>query len=154
MNALSLTHVALFVIDLDKSIAFYRRYAAMDVVHQRAEAGGGRIAWLKTGEDPFVLVLVSVSRRSWRRAISMRLTHLFPPGFHIGIACPSRQDVDRLCRLAKSEGCLRRPAREAGPIAGYYGILADPDGYDVELSFGQDMGTPIEGDLEQREEPA
>lgn len=147
MNALSLTHVALFVENLDKSIAFYRRYAGMDIVHLRTEAAGGRIAWLRAAEDRVVLVLVCVSRPSLRRLISRHLARLFPPGFHIGIACSSRQEVDRLCLLAKGEGCLRRAAREAGEIAGYYGILADPDGYDLELSFGQNMGTPCDDEV-------
>ena len=43
-----LTHVALEVTDLDRSIEFYARYAKMEVVHRRAQATDPdlEIAWL------------------------------------------------------------------------------------------------------------
>ena len=41
-----LTHIAFRVSDLDRSVAFYADYAAMNVVHRRNERGGARVAWV------------------------------------------------------------------------------------------------------------
>ena len=46
------THLALQVRDTARSVAFYSRYCAMRVVHQRLGAEGGTITWLGWGEDP------------------------------------------------------------------------------------------------------
>src|SRR4051794_4988460 len=40
------THVALPVTDLDASLAFYEKYAAMQVVHRRDDPGGNAVAWI------------------------------------------------------------------------------------------------------------
>lgn len=145
MPDLAFTHVALFVSDLDASIEFYRRYAAMKVVHQRTEKSGGRTAWLGDGKLPFVLVLISESRRPLRRAILAVLSRYLPPAMHVGIACESSQEVDELCELGRREGRLRKPPRDAGPVVDYYGIVADPDGFDVEFSYGQVIGPDFMG---------
>jgi len=140
------THTALFVSDLDASIAFYRQYAAMEVVHERTEASGGRTAWLGNSALTFVLVLICESRRPLRRAILAALSRYLPPALHLGFACESRREVDELCELARREGRLRKPPRDAGPVVGYYGMVADPDGFDVEFSHGQALGpNPADG---------
>src|SRR6476646_6760861 len=42
-----LTHIALPVRDLDKTLAFYRRYTTLEVIHERADADTGmRSVWL------------------------------------------------------------------------------------------------------------
>jgi catechol 2,3-dioxygenase-like lactoylglutathione lyase family enzyme len=51
------THLALVVSDLERSIAFYARYAGMQVVHRRHDPGG-RVVWLSDLTRPFVLVLI------------------------------------------------------------------------------------------------
>lgn len=54
-----LTHVALAVADVDRSIAFYRDYAGFDVVHRRTDAVTGHsVAWISDLTRPFVIVLV------------------------------------------------------------------------------------------------
>ena len=46
-----LTHLALHVRDLDTSIAFYRAYCGMQVVHERV-TDGRRVVWLaKPGRE-------------------------------------------------------------------------------------------------------
>jgi catechol 2,3-dioxygenase-like lactoylglutathione lyase family enzyme len=56
MSDLGFTHVALSVRNLSESIAFYTRYAAMKVVHQRTDADVGMaVAWLTDGTRPPVL---------------------------------------------------------------------------------------------------
>ena len=53
-----LSHVALPVSDLDRSIEFYRRYADMEVVHRRTDTHGHGVAWISDLTRPFVIVLL------------------------------------------------------------------------------------------------
>ena len=130
------THIALPVTDLDATIAFYFRYAQMKVVHRRTrqQIPEREIAWLSDLTRPFVLVL----------AESPDVEPPLGPFAHLGVACASRDEVDRLCELARLEGRLRdAPSGGEGP-AGYYGNLTDPDGHTLELSYGQEVGLTIE----------
>ena len=53
-----LTHVALPVSNLNESIAFYTKYARMQVVHHRTvPTTGFEVAWLSDKTRPFVIVL-------------------------------------------------------------------------------------------------
>jgi lactoylglutathione lyase len=130
-----LTHVALPVSNLDKSIAFYAKYAGMRVVHRRAQHEHPHrcVAWLSDLTRPFALVLMETT-----------VEYPLGPFAHLGVACESRQEVDRLAALAKAEGCFRDgPLGGDGEPAGYLVTLADPDGHTLELSFGQDVGEAI-----------
>ncbi len=130
-----LTHVALPVSNLDASIAFYAKYAGMRVVHRRAQhdSPDREVAWLSDLTRPFALVLMETA-----------VEYPLGPFAHLGVACASHAEVDRLAALAKAEGCFRD-----GPLggdhepAGYLVTLADPDGHTLELSFGQDVGAAI-----------
>jgi catechol 2,3-dioxygenase-like lactoylglutathione lyase family enzyme len=148
MTDRSFIHLALVVADLDASVDFYTRYAAMKVVYHRHDKGGGQTAWLNDGKRPFVLVLVAHVRRSVVRMILRRIAraisrYVARPA-HLGIACSSREEVESLCRQAEREGRLLTPANDAGPVVGFYGMLSDPDGYNLELSYGQEVGMTVE----------
>ena len=55
------THVALPVTNLDASLAFYERYATMQVVHRRDRSrSGNAVAWISDLTRPFILVLIEV----------------------------------------------------------------------------------------------
>ena len=57
-----LTHVALPVVDADRSIAFYERFADMTVVHRRADpASGAEVVWLSDLTRPFVIVFIETA---------------------------------------------------------------------------------------------
>ena len=128
MSDVGLTHVALPVRDLDASIAFYADYARMQVVHRREG-----VVWLSDKTRPFVIVLVESD-------------HVAPlqPFAHLGVGCTSRDEVDALCELARSEGCLVSGPEDAGAPVGYWAFLRDPDGHTLELSFGQEIGLTVE----------
>jgi len=134
MTDLGLTHVAFSVRDLDASVAFYRKYGGMEVVHERA-GDGIRVAWVSDRTRPFAIVLIEAADR--------HDTPLGPSG-HLGVACPDRATVDRLCAAAEAEGRLRKPPTDSGPPVGYWAFLADPDGNTLELSHGQEVGLTVE----------
>lgn len=136
MSDLGLTHVAFAVSNLAASLAFYERYAAMQVVHHRANAEhGGAVAWITDLTRPFVIVLI--------QAPGLADTPLGPFG-HLGVGCASREEVDRLCALAEQEGCLVSAPRDAGPPVGYWAYLRDPDGNTLELAHGQEVGFVVQ----------
>lgn len=132
---LGLTHVALTVRDVDASVAFYGRYAGMRVVHSRGDAASRRrVVWISDATRPFVVVLIEADQ------VSARLEGIA----HLGVGCPSREDVDRLADMARAEGRLRLGPLDEGPPVGYYAIMADPDGHNLEVSYGQEVGLTIE----------
>lgn len=127
------THIAFVVRDLDKSIDFYRRYAGMEVIHLREPgvADARKVAWLSDHTRPFALVLV--------QADTVTDTPLGHFG-HLGVACSSREEIDRKTTLARAEGVLRKAPCNAGDPVGYFVFFADPDGNTLELSYGQRVG--------------
>lgn len=124
-----LTHLALGVRDLERTVTFYRRHARLHVVHDRND-GGMRVIWLAEREtDPdFVLVLFE---------IPLQLSSGPSPLQHLGFALASRDEVDRVAAAARADGILTIEPRDAGPIVGYFCMVEDPDGNRVEFSHGQ-----------------
>jgi len=124
-----ITHLALGVQNLDRTIAFYRKHVRLHVVHERVD-GGARVVWLADRETDvdFVLVLFEVPDHP-------------PPGpatlKHLGFAVASRQEVDEAAAAGRADGVLVVEPVYAGPIVGYFCIVADPDGNHVEFSYGQ-----------------
>ena len=135
MADLGLTHVALPVTDIERSIAFYAKYAGMQVVHRRTDATVGvSVVWLSDGTRPFVIVLIETPE----------VRSPLVPIAHLGVGCASRAEVDRLVAEAQADG---RPSY--GPIdapypVGYFALISDPDQHTLELSHGQEVGLAVE----------
>ena len=128
------THVALTATDVERSVAFYARYAAMEVVHRRVDPDSGNtVVWLSDRTRPFVIVLIE----------QRRVTHPLGGFGHLGVGCASRADVDRLAAEARAEGRTVLGPEELGPPVGYFVIIADPDGHNLELSYGQEVGLAV-----------
>ncbi len=125
-----LTHVALFVADVEATKRFYRDFADLHAVHDRVD-GGVAVAWLsETAENPsFVIVVIQVAPQGGEAV---------PPHLaHFGYDLPSRQAVDEVAKRGRAAGVLVQEPEDAGPIVGYYCILRDPDGNLVEFAHGQ-----------------
>ena len=124
-----LTHLALGVRDLDRTIAFYRQHVGLYVVHERSDHGT-RVVWLsERPEHPtFVLVLFEVPAVPPPARSTLQ---------HLGFAVASRAEVDTVAEAARADGLLVMDPVYAGPVVGYFCILSDPDGNQVEFSYGQ-----------------
>ena len=135
MSDLGLTHVALPVSNLDASIAFYAKYASMEVVHRRTDAATGvNVAWISDRTRPFVIVLIETAK----------VDNPLLPFAHLGVGCASRNEVDRLCDQARSEGRLLSGPLDSGYPIGYWAFIADPDEHTLEVSFGQEVALTVE----------
>lgn len=134
MADLGFTHIALPVRDIETSLAFYAKYARMQVIHRRADqAKGSDVAWISDRTRPFAIVLVKTAE----------VEHLPLPLAHLGVACASREEVDHLCIQARTEGYLLYEPRDVGPPVGYAALLVDPDGHTLELAFGQEVALTV-----------
>jgi catechol 2,3-dioxygenase-like lactoylglutathione lyase family enzyme len=124
-----LTHLALGVRDLERTIAFYRKHVGLHVVHDRNE-DGARVVWLAERQDDpeFVLVLFQVAGEPAPQPGTLQ---------HLGFAVASRAEVDAAAELARADGVLVLEPVYAGPIVGYFCLAQDPDGNRVEFSYGQ-----------------
>ena len=131
------THVALAVGDLDASLDFYERYADMVPVHQRTSDDGTRVAWITDHTRPFVVVLIERGTPGGAP---------WPLGGwnHLGIGVGSREEVDRRLALAHDEGLATAGPTDAGAPVGYYGVVVDPDGHNLEIAFGQEVAFTVE----------
>jgi len=134
---IGLSHVALAVSDLQRSIAFYRSYADMEVVHERVGHDGVAVAWLSDLTRPFVVVLL----QNRDGVADGRLGGWA----HLGVGCASRDEVDHRLVTASGEGYEVLGPCDDGPPVGYWGLIVDPDGHNLELAYGQQVGLTVEG---------
>ncbi|WP_088889239.1 VOC family protein [Leptolyngbya ohadii] len=135
MIDIGLTHIALPVANVERSIGFYATYANMQVIHRRVDAESGiPVVWLSDRTRPFVIVLIQ------QKEINPALT----PLAHLGVGCSSRETVDRLCAQARQAGVLIDEPRDSGYPIGYWAFLRDPDGHTLELSYGQEIGLTVD----------
>jgi catechol 2,3-dioxygenase-like lactoylglutathione lyase family enzyme len=122
-------HVALHVTDVDRSIAFYERWAGLKLVDRLEDPkSGAKAARLGDGHSSFVVALAQSGQPVENRLAGMG---------HLGVGCVDREEVDRICAEAERDGCLHRGPVDSGYPLGYWAFLTDPDGHQLELSYGQ-----------------
>ncbi len=135
MSDIGLTHVALQVHDIDASVAFYAKYADMEVVHRRSGfRTDDEVVWISDKTRPFVIVLIGAGKPDT----------VLGPIAHLGVACKSRAEVDRRCEAARADGIEVKGPEDWGDPVGYWAFLHDPDGHVLELSYGQEVGLTVE----------
>ena len=135
MSDFGFTHVALPVSNLDSSLAFYAKYARMEVVHRRTDKTiQSDVAWISDRTRLFVIVLIKVPQ----------VTNQLLPIAHLGVACESREEVDRLCNEARSDNILLKDPADDGYPVGYWAFIRDPDGHTLEISYGQEIGLTVD----------
>ena len=126
------THLTITVSNLARSIEFYTSICGLTVVRDRRQEGSGGTVWLGStpapGDQPtFVLVLM-------QGEVEDRVGHL-------GFQCESRLQVDEIARYAAQRDILEQAPTDSGGVVGYWTIISDPDGHQVEFTHGQ----PIRG---------
>jgi lactoylglutathione lyase len=134
------THIALPSLDIDASVAWYRKYTPLVELDRREDADG-RSAWLAHEgqvENPFVLVLVMFYRSQGTPQPQLG------PFAHLGIEVPTRADVDRLAEMARADGCLHWEPADMPPPVGYICAITDPDGNVVEISHAQGVFAKVQ----------
>ena len=124
-----LTHVALFVRDVARTVDFYERFVGLHIVHDRVD-DGVRVVWMSEQEHNPEFVIVAISLPPGDPTVPPRMAHF-------GYDLPSRAAVDAIAARGRSEGLLIQGPADAGPIVGYFCMLQDPDGNLVEFSHGQ-----------------
>ena len=63
-----------------------------------------------------------------------------PGVMHLGFDCASKADVDKIASDAKAAGILTFGPEDSGGELGYQAYISDPDGNNLEFSFGQKVG--------------
>lgn len=127
--AIRWTHITATVSDLQRSIDFYTSYCGLALIKDRRLEGGSTI-WLgpppAAGEHAtFVLVLM-------RGEVVNRLEHL-------GFQCDSKEQVDAIAAAAERADILVEPPTLTGGDVGYWTVIKDPDGHQVEFTYGQPL---------------
>lgn len=147
MTGVGLTHIAMPVRDFDATMGFYRKYTELVAVQERTNATTGlRAAWLANSADVtataarFVLVLLEGGSRPGAPEGSDGQFGFLTSISHLGFSVESVAEVDRLAKLAADDGVLVLGPVHRSPVTGYIALLTDPDGNNVEISFGQDLG--------------
>ena len=126
-----LSHIGLPVTDLAKSIAFYEKWAGMKVQQKPKDPVGIQGARLAQKSGGFVLSLLEMP-------VQMALP--MPGVMHLGLDCTTKAQVDKIAADAKKAGILISGPVDSGPDLGYQTYISDPDGNNLEFSFGQKVG--------------
>jgi catechol 2,3-dioxygenase-like lactoylglutathione lyase family enzyme len=121
-----LDHVALLTRDAAASAAFYQTWAGMEVIHDRND--GARVIWVRMPGQPAGLTIVMIGTQEER-----------PKGYvdHFGFHVAARADVDDIAARASAAGILEDGPKYGGPVVGYFCVIRDPDGNELEFSCEQ-----------------
>ena len=131
----SISHLAISVTNLERSLEFYAKYCEMKEIRRRHDPVN---VWLSDGVRPFQLVLLLEHPDTG--AHHGNLKHPIVASTHIGFTCKSCTEVKKRAAMAKEEGILTYGPVQEGWPGGYVALINDPDGHNVELSYNQEAG--------------
>ena len=116
---ITFNHFNFNVLDLDKSVEFYKKALDLDVVREKnASDGSFKLVYLGDGKTSFTLELTWLRDRS-------EPYNLGDEEFHLAMAS---DDFDALHQRHKEMGCICFE----NPKMGIY-FISDPDGYWLEI---------------------
>lgn len=118
-------HTMLRVLDLDRSLAFYRRAFGLELAG-RFEFDGFTLAYLRNDEADFELELTQNQGRSEPYALGDGYGHL---AFSVDDLAELH---DRLAAEGASPTAIRELAHAGRPLARFF-FVTDPDGYKIEV---------------------
>lgn len=127
-NVSALSHIAIIVKNIDKMIEFYQQFTEMELIHHRVDEDV-KVIWLRL-PDPNSLTIVMIENDNLT-------THSYQRMNHLGFDAVSREAVDNISAKAQQKGILKYPASDGGKILGYFCIIEDPDGNQLEFAYGQ-----------------
>lgn len=136
-----LTHIALKVQDIKRSIAFYESYCGMTLVHDRpaVKQGDSHVAWLSSPDYEGAFVLVLLEGRARKKDPTSKTSEAESME-HLGFAVGSLQDIFDIAAKGKKDGNLHWDVMTLDWPVGTLCALCDPDGNIVEFSYGQPIG--------------
>ena len=132
-----LTHIALRVRDVERSIEWYERYTPMRVLRRFSDDYGTGV-WLADPADracPFVLVLSQFIPEF--DPFGYAPATVLGPYAHLGFELDDRAAVEAVAEKAAESGILTYPPTEMPEPIGYICFVEDPDGNTIEFSHGQ-----------------
>lgn len=124
------THVCIPVRDLNDSIAFYEQWGQLKMIDRVPSTTGADVARFTDEAESLILVLAETPDLRFRMAGRA----------HIGLECSSKEQVDDAAQQARAHGVLVGGPVESPPPVGYHAFFVDPDGHQLELAYGQDVG--------------
>ena len=122
----ALDHVALMTRNAAASSAFYQEWAGRKIIHDRND--GARVIWVRLPGQQKGLTIVMIESAEER-----------PRGYvdHFGFHVTARADVDDIATRARAAGILSEGPSYGGPVVGYFCVIRDPDGNELEFSCEQ-----------------
>lgn len=123
------THIGVPVSELARSQAFYERWAGMKAADKFDSPGGVKAVKLVGTGSSFVLSLFEAPSLAPLTGLS-----------HLGFDCDSKKTVDAIAADAKKSGVPAVGPVDSGGELGYQLFITDPDGNNLEFSFGQKVG--------------
>lgn len=131
-----LTHLALRVSDVARSIDWYERYTPLQVLKEFSDDYGVGV-WLADPAEPEPFVLVLSHFEPETDPFGYAPATVLGPYAHLGFELETREAVDKIAARAEEEGILTYPPTQMPPPIGYICFTEDPDGNTIEFSYDQ-----------------
>jgi catechol 2,3-dioxygenase-like lactoylglutathione lyase family enzyme len=119
-------HTLFKVRDADLSIRFYSEYLGMAAVKDLRGPDGHRRVWMRFSENPhaplFVFLEVSLEKAGAGAAVPL-----------FSFRTSDLKTLEEVSTRAGKAGCLAVPAGDGGGPRGFFCVVSDPDGNQLEF---------------------